>query len=373
MSDNKARSKKYAKAVGDARETAEQSSKRRNSVITKGTEIPTLLKKLQVQLGPIHGAVVKEMDMEVKELQDLDLWAAPDDPNDETEEEKDSRREDNRIIRRMNMENIQKRKLIIQELQNNLPDFAVKWLERHHAEVISQGQLNQFCILISKALASNSPKSSMELRAEFEEERAKHRSWKLKSLEHLDGAIKTTMNLKAFYGVHGITYTDEEMVFDLSEKLAGQLSEYKLKLQRTTEERERALKRCTTAAQRNQVELSFDPTPVTVEQFELEARSFKYSKDTNEIRNYATTFATVFDAMDELRAAARSQGVVLTTRLTRPAAMPSKRNSATVVQKAWMKDKTCDLCDEVGHVVKVCPFKGEALKAAKSAKGTTSG
>ena len=157
----------------------------------------------------------------------------------ETEEETELRREENKFRLKKNLSRSELRISLIMIVQQRMPDYAIEWMKRNHPEYLTEGRLNDFCIAVPQALIVDEGLSVRAKRLYFSEKRAKFRKIVIEDKITLGSQCQQMKDLIAFAPLMNVVYENEDIVYDMMEKLSGDLAQIRADFYNATTEFER--------------------------------------------------------------------------------------------------------------------------------------
>ena len=348
--------KKSGLSDGDDRKVRDSDAKK--GPVRPG-DIPKKLRELAEKYGSEFGNLVEELT--TSEYRTPDYVEVLQPPAHETEEEARNRRDRNRLYMSKNIERDEMRRRLINVVKQILPEYAVKWIRRNHPEYEDMANLNAYCIILPQALLNEDGISEQAKRAEVEKQRSNNRKWKIRTKQQLGDAVQRMEDLVTNANAMGIEITDEDILYDMMYKLDGPLAFLRVNFENDMKNFKKKSEGVVGNPLATLRRTTIGHLPTDLETFEDYVRSASVVQDTNEIRNYQSSFATMSNKSSKSKKEDSSTSSTTSTTSTSTGGGKHRADYDT-----WVKDKKCDLCHAKGHIVKSCP----KLVAAQEAIGT---
>ena len=171
--------------------------------------------------------------------------------------------------------------------------------------------------------------------------RAKNRLWLIKSEHHIGPAFQSMDDLIATANANGVPLTDEEIMYDLKSKLAGDFSDVKSSF-------EFDMKKF------NDSEAYREKYGTTRKDLEIYLRKMPRKTKREDISSYHASFATTQEEVNTLKQEVkRLREETNSSYATTTAAKASKHTKVKGQQK--YKDRVCHICKSTGHLKWKCP------------------
>jgi hypothetical protein len=343
---------KSADGGGDDRESS-GGTKMKVSVCRDPSKLSKSLRQLQKLHGEEFGSLVDEMCISVFSTPDEEIEDAPED---EDEDDKEDRRTRNAEAREINRERKNYRDRLIKIVQQILPSEAIDYIKRHHPEVIRERNLNRYCQLIPTALVAHEDEDRQERIQRRDELRAKNRLWLIKSEHHIGPAFQSMDDLIATANANGVPLTDEEIMYDLKSKLAGDFSDVKSSFEFDMKKFNLASTgMAVNSAQYNTMKrMMIGHIPTTRKDLEIYLRKMPRKTKREDISSYHASFATTQEEVNTLKQEVkRLREETNSSYATTMVAKASKQTKVEGQQK--YKDRVCHICKSTGHLKWKCP------------------
>jgi len=320
--------------------------------IRKDTDIYKFLENFR-KTNTEAGRIGKEITLEERVLEDLPILGRQ--PQ-ETSDEKAMRKSLNSANQAENKRRNIVRDKLIAELSNCLPQSALDWFERNHSDTLDNYRLNEFCRLIPMSLVADDSRTMHDKKIDAEKRRIQNREFKIRSKDQIGKKVDHGRQVLSYYAMLGIGITEQDIVDDSMDSLAGNLLEISQEYwqQRRKFETQSVGKNAATVARLRTKLLGELPT--TLAEFETHVRNYVLKTSQEDIRSYQSTFLTTTmeemskkiekKIVDQLGGKRNSTETFLLTE------NESKKSKSL---PAWMKDKVCSKCQQTGHVKSVCP------------------
>jgi len=319
--------------------------------IRKDTDIYKVLENFR-KTHTDAGRIGKEISLDERVLEDLPILGRQ--PQ-ETSDQKAMRKTLNASNQTENKRRNIVRDKLIAELSNCLPQSAQEWFERNHSDTLDNYRLNEFCRLIPMSLVADDSRTMHDKKIDAEKRRTQNRDFKIRSKDQIGKKVDHGRQVLSYYAMLGIEITEQEIVDDSIDSLAGNLLEISQEYwQQRRKFEAQSVGKTQAAIARLRIKL-LSELPTTLAEFETYVRNYVLRTSQDDIRSYQSTFLTT--TMEDM---AKQIEKSVVTKLA-----GKKKGSETVLlnekeskkQKLppWMKDKTCTLCQQTGHVKSVCP------------------
>ena len=319
--------------------------------IRKDTDIYKVLENFR-KTHTDAGRIGKEISLDERVLEDLPILGRQ--PQ-ETSDQRAMRKTLNAANQTENKRRNIVRDKLIAELSNCLPQSAQEWFERNHSDTLDNYRLNEFCRLIPMSLIADDSRTMHDKKIDAEKRRTQNRDFKIRSKDQIGKKVDHGRQVLSYYAMLGIEITEQEIVDDSIDSLAGNLLEISQEYwQQRRKFETQSVGKTPAAIARLRIKLLAE-LPTTLVEFETYVRNYVLRTSQDDIRSYQSTFLTT--TMEDM---AKQIEKSVVTKLG-----GKKKGSETVLftekdskkpkLPAWMKVKTCALCQQTGHVKSVCP------------------
>lgn len=334
------------------------SGAKKQLLIRKDADIYSVLEQFRKEHTET-GRIRMEITLEEKVIPDLPILGSQ--PH-ENSDQKAARKSQNNANQAENKRRNTIRDILIAELSNSLPQSALDWFERNHSDVMDNSRLNEFCRLIPSSLISDDSRTKHDKRIDAEKKRTQNREFKIRNKEQVGKKVQFGRQVLSYYNMLGIEITEQDIVDDSVDSLAGNLSEISQEYwqQRRKFETQSVGKNAATVARLRTKLLAELPT--TLSEFETYVRNYVLRVSSDDIRSYQSSFLTTTksemkkEIVNELRREGGETLFVTERESQKPKIDKfTKKSKVSHEFPPWMKDKTCKDCKQLGHVKSVCP------------------
>jgi len=342
---------KSADGGGDDHEVS-GSTKSKIPICRDPSKLSKSLRLLQQKYGEEFGSLVDEMCISVFTIPDEVIEDAPDDEDDD---DKEDRRIRNAEAREINRERRNLRDRLIKIVQQILPSETIDFMKRHYPEVIRERNLNRYCQLIPTALVAHEDEDRQERIQRRDELRAKNRLWLIKSEHHIGPAFQSMDDLIATANANGVPLTDEEIMYDLKAKLAGDYADVKSSFETDMKKFNLAAAGvAVNSAQYNTLKRAMiGHIPTTKKDLENYLRRMPRKTKREDISSYHASFATLEEVNSLKQEVKRLREETNSSYATITETNASKQTKTEVQQR--YKDRVCHICKSTGHIKWKCP------------------
>jgi hypothetical protein len=298
-----------------------------------------------------------EVTLEERVVHDLPILGSQ--PH-ENSDQKAARKSQNNANQSENKSRNIIRDTLIAELSNCLPQSSLDWFERNHSDVMDNSRLNEFCRLIPASLISDDSRTMHDKRIDAEKKRTQNREFKIRSKDQAGKKVQFGRQVLSYYSMLGIEITEQDIVDDSIDSLAGNLNEISQAYwQQRRKFETQSVGKTPAVVARLRTKL-LGELPTTLSEFETYVRNYVLRSSNDDIRSYQASFLTT--TMSEMKSQiirelrGDSETLFVTEKETKRLKYDVKsKKSFSSEFPPWMKDKVCKECNQTGHVKTVCP------------------
>jgi hypothetical protein len=349
-------SKSSGKKSAGASDGTKFSSATKKLLIRKDADIHSVLEQFRKEHTEA-GRIRMEVTLEERVVHDLPILGSQ--PH-ENSDQKAARKSQNNANQSENKRRNIIRDTLIAELSNCLPQSALDWFERNHSDVMDNSRLNEFCRLIPASLISDDSRTMHDKRIDAEKKRTQNREFKIRSKDQAGKKVQFGRQVLSYYSMLGIEITEQDIVDDSIDSLAGNLNEISQAYwQQRRKFETQSVGKTPAVVARLRTKL-LGELPTTLSEFETYVRNYVLRSSNDDIRSYQASFLTT--TMSEMKSQiirelrGDSETLFVTEKETkRPKYDVKSKKSFSSEFPPWMKDKVCKECNQIGHVKTVCP------------------